>query len=334
MAGRKKAVWIIVASVAATVALIFGIRHWRPRWSVVQGAVFRKDQDSRKEMPIAGTWVTASYGDERISSQSDAAGYFRIVFPGPVLPGQVVNLSFRHPDYQPLDLQFPIRFRSSLRQLVIAPLVPNVTHADTDTSAGPTSAVSNIRVRYTVNTQTDENVGSAVKTFQVVNSGDVPCHHRSPCSPDGLWKATTGTVTLDAGVGNEFRDARASCIAGPCPFTKIDPAALANGGRTLTVSATTWSDTATFLVEAEVFHTALDSNVRESYPVEFGGALNFTLPSSAEGVSLEAELDGTEMVFPLGPDLYLSWADCAARPGADQAQSTVYQCQLKPGYRF
>jgi len=85
---------------------------------------------------------------------------------------------------------------------------------------------------------------------------------------------------------NEFLNVRASCIAGPCPFTRIDSSGYANGGRNITVSALDWSDTATFLVEAEVFHTAISSNLRESYPVIFGRALNFTVPPTQEGVSI------------------------------------------------
>ena len=51
------------------------------------------------------------------------------------------------------------------------------------------------------------------------------------------------------------------------------------------VSARDWSDTTTFLLEAEVFHPMVSQVVHESYPVIFGDGLNFTLPSSAEGVS-------------------------------------------------
>jgi len=189
-------------------------------------------------------------------------------------------------------------------------------------------------VRYTVNSQNDQNIGSDAKTFQVVNLGNIPCHHENPCSPDGYWKAAKGSIELDAGADNEFRDARASCIAGPCPFTQIDASGFANGGRKIVASALDWSDTTTFLLEAEVFHTAVVSNVRESYPVVFGRSLSFTLPGSAEGVSLEAEIDGAEMVFPLGPDLYLSWANCAFRTGPNRGKSAVYQCELKPNYRF
>ena len=82
---------------------------------------------------------------------------------------------------------------------------------------------------------------------------------------------------MDAGPGNEFRDARASCIAGPCPFTQIDASGFVTAAARSTVSALDWSDTATFLLEAEVFHTAVVSNVRKSYPVVFGRSLSFTL---------------------------------------------------------
>jgi hypothetical protein len=72
--------------------------------------------------------------------------------------------------------------------------------------------------------------------------------------------------------------------------------------------------------------------VRQSYPVIFGQTLNFTLPAAAEGVSIEAEINGAPIVFPLGPDLYLSWADCNARVNSDQTK--VYRCELKPKYGF
>src|SRR5260370_42386723 len=72
--------------------------------------------------------------------------------------------------------------------------------------------------------------------------------------------------------------------------------------------------------------------VRNSYPVIFGDALNFTLPPAAEGVSIQAELNGETIVFPLGPALILSWADCNAR--INPAQTRAYRCELKPGYRW
>lgn len=332
---RKKAVvWTIVAiAAAAAVTVALRMHRWNPRSITIQGAVIRRDEDSRKELPIAGATVTASDGVSSANTESDASGYFKITLPGIGWPSRTVKLSFRHAEYEPLDLAVQPGLHLAVRKIYIAAMNPE--DAQIGAIPGETlSVVSNIRIRYTVNSQTNVNIGSEVKPFQVVNKGNVPCDGRPPCSPDGVWKAAAVSVTLDAGPENEFRNVRASCIAGPCPFTRIDSSRLLNGERTITASAIDWSDTATFLVEAEVFHAAISSSVRESYPVVFGRALNFTLPPTQEGVSIEAEVDGVPMVFPLGPELYLSWANCTARNTSDPEKTTVYRCELKPGYRF
>ena len=318
---------------AAAIVLIVRIHRWRAGVARIKGAVILRDDDTRKELPIADVTVTVSDGATTATTQSNDSGYFNLPFQTGVWPGQTVTLSFRHPDYEPLDITVPSGFRRSVKQLFIARMVPK--HEQTATAPGkPAIAVSNIRVRYTVNTPTEVNVGSAVKTFQVVNQGDVPCDHSPLCSPDGNWKASEGSASLDAGAGNEFRNARASCIAGPCPFTRIDSSGLIAGGRNISVSVLNWSDTTTFLLEAEVFRAQNSSSVRESYPVVFGRALNFTLPANEEGVSLEAELGGANMVFPLGPSLYLSWANCTARTDNKDERTIAYRCELKPGFRF
>jgi hypothetical protein len=336
VSGKERAVWIGIAAGAA-IALItwLSIRHWRPRWSIIQGAVIRQDTDTRKQLPLDNVVITAAHGTESLTTESGVNGSFRIAFPGTVLPGQTVNLTFQRHDYKTLEMSVPIRFRSSLRRLVIASMEP-VPMSESNTAERPTTVVTNVKVRYTVNTHSDENIGSMVRPFEVVNVGNIPCHHHSPCSPDGYWKASTNSVTLDAGAGNEFRDARASCIAGPCPFTHINSSGFVNGGRTISASATDWSDTATFLLQAEVFRTEIVSEVRESYPVIFGRTLNFTVPPTAEGVSLTAELNGVPIVFPLGlgVNLYVTWATCTKRNGSEVEESAVYQCELKPGFRF
>ena len=181
-------------------------------------------------------------------------------------------------------------------------------------------------------TTSELDVGSAVRTFQVTNTGNKPCEGRIPCSPDGKWKAAISATSLDASEGNQFRNARVSCIAGPCPFTRIEDEGLTDGGRVMHAVARDWSDTATFLVEAEVVHPMVSDLVRESYPVIFGQTMSFSLPALAEGPSIEAEVNGEAIVFPFGPDLYLSWAQCSL--GTSKDQSKVYHCQLKPGCGF
>jgi hypothetical protein len=336
MKRKKLVVWVIAVIVAAAAAttLVLWRHHWKPGSMTIRGAVIRSDSDTRKQLPISDAQVTASDDATSATTESDASGYFKLTLPGVVWPGRIVNLRFQHVGYEPLDLKLHAGLGLAGKELYIAAMTPIPRESDT-TPGSQQSVISNIRIRYTVNFPRDENIGSAVRTFQVVNKGNMVCKGQQPCSPDGSWKASAGSLSLDAGPGNEFRNVRASCIAGPCPFTQIDPGGFANGGRNLTVSALDWSDTATFLVEAEVFHTAISSNVRESYPAIFGQALNFTLPPTQEGVSIEAEVDGAPMVFPLGPELYLSWATCAARTNTAEGQTTtVYRCELKPGYRF
>ena len=335
MKAKKIIVWTVsvVVVVAAVVALSLSLNRWFPRSMRIQGAVIRKDDDARKELPIPDALVSVSDGETTASTQSDGRGYFRLTFPRRVWKGQTLQLSFRHSDYKPLDLHLQTSLRRSTKELYIAAMVP-IPQKIAELPDHRLSVVSNLRARYTTNSQGQINIGSAVKTFQVVNKANVPCGGNPLCSPDEEWKAATGAESLDAGPGNEFANVRASCIAGPCPFTRIDFSGFMHGGRTINVTALNWSDTATFLLEAEVFHTSITSNVRESYPVVFGRTLTFTLPPTHEGASLEAEIDGAPMVFPLGPDLYLSWATCTGRTGQEAEKNTVYRCELKPGYRF
>jgi hypothetical protein len=333
----KKVIWAIVAVVAAVVIgvllRVHRLRSISVRQSIsVEGVVIQRDVDAKKQLPIGDVVITASDGVKTTTTRSEASGYFKFVVQRGMLSSQPVSVSFRHPAYEPLDLNVQTRKLEPQNELYVAAMVPIAKNPDR--SARPQAVVSNIRVRYTINSRTETNVGSAVKTFQVVNQGNVPCNHQTPCSPDGRWKAASASASLDAGADNVFDNIRASCIAGPCPFTQIDSSGFAHGGRNIRVSALNWSDTATFLMEAEVFHTAISSNVRKLYPVIFGRTLNFTLPPTEEGVSLEAEIDGSPMVFPLGPDPYLSWATCTVRTGTEKEKTAVYRCELKPGYRF
>jgi hypothetical protein len=334
---KKQIVWAVVA-VAAAAILGFLLRAHRlrsvsVRQSVpIEGAVIMNDPDPKKQLPIADVAITASDGAVTATTRSQTSGYFKLVLQKQVFSSKPVVVSFRHPNYEPLDLTVETGRLNAPEKIYVAAMVPIPQK-----SAGPThpqAVVSNVRVRYTLNSRTEANIGSAVKTFEVVNQGNVPCNDHSPCSPDGKWKASSGSASLDAGADNIFENVRASCIAGPCPFTKLDSSELTQASRNISVAALDWSDTATFLVEAEVIHQAISSNVRELYPVIFGRTLNFTLPPTQEGVSFEAEIDGVPIVFPLGPGLDLSWATCTVRTDSEKAKTAVYLCELKPGYRF
>jgi hypothetical protein len=313
------------------VAIALAIRARRPvkpgvQVVVVEGAVVRQDSDPRKQAPLEGALVSVNGGNSTGRTRSDASGHFKMELKPGVEAGERVSIRISHEDYDPFEIT-----RQSNNELLIARLEP-VLGRPSETPSHTEVTIKDVRVRYTVKVQNTVNVGSTARTFIVQNLGDVACDGQPPCSPDGKWKATTTSLSLDAGDGNEFSNARVSCIAGPCPFTRVGPVELSQMSRYLKVSSTAWSDTVTFLVEAEVTHEQNADMVRYSYPVIFGPAMNFTLPVAAEGPSIEAALNGTDIVFPLGPALILSWGDCSMEVSPDGTR--LYRCELKPGYTF
>ena len=344
---RRSKIGVVVGILLVAGAVIgvwfSGVLKTKPL--VLKGAVVTSDADPRRQLPVAGARVSirlsSSVPPSDISrlfniesagpaplaeATSDNSGYFTLTLPRDIRRGRSISFEVSHASYQELrvndyvgDQLYVLRMEALRRGSI--PQAP-----------GPETTIGNVIVRYSVKNITPANVGSAARTFEVVNKGNVPCNGHGPCSPDGKWKAATGSISLDAGPGNEFHNARASCIAGPCPFTHIDDRQLSAGGPTISVSARDWSDTAVFLVEAEVVHPMISDTVRESHPFVLGRALNFTVPATAEGITLQAELNGATIVFPLGPALILDWADCTAQ--MDPQKNKAYRCELKPGYRF
>jgi hypothetical protein len=301
---KKVALWAVAGAiaVAAGVVLLVHLEHWRPRVIIMRGAVIRSSADTRKELPIAGAEITVSDNVARVTTISGQTGYFKVKFRERVWPEETLNLNFQHPGYKPLDIKVKIGLHLPVdpHKLFIAKMKPVATPRTR--VARHAVKVSDVRIRYTVNYRTEQNIGSMVKVFQIANKGGVPCNGKELCSPDRRWRASKKSVTLDAGSGNIFRNVRASCIAGPCPFTQIDSRGFEHGGQTIVASAIDWSDSATFLVEAEVFHEAIASKVRKL------------------------------MVFPYDTDLYMNWAVCGSRKGPNH--DTIYQCELKPEYKF
>jgi len=307
-------------------AAISGYVYLHRRPVTLRGAVLRQDRDPNRQVPLANVQIAAINNLGTSSATSDSSGYFTLTLPKGLRRRQPLKLQFRRKDYQPLDMS---DFVSD--KIYLAHMVPVAQEPQIETSH-PAVGVSNARVRYSVSATTEADIGSAVKAFQVKNVVNLPCNKKPPCSPDNKWKAAIDSMFLDAGEGNQFTNPRVSCIAGPCPFSKIEREELSQDRRRFTVTVRNWSDTTTFLLEAEVVHPMVSNLVRESYPVIFGRTLNFSLPPAAEGPSIQAEIDGEAIVFPLGPSLFLRWADCHAATERDL--SKTYRCELKPGYQF
>jgi hypothetical protein len=292
----------------------------------ITGAVLRQDSDLGKQLPIANAQISLVGDLADGVATSDSSGKFQLRLRQGIRAGQMARLRISHPGYRPMD--FP---EYLLDRLYIIRMVPNDQTANGASLAAPI-ILSDIRVRSATRSEISVDAGSALKTFEVVNTGDVPCDRHGPCSPDGKWKAAIGGASLDAGENNSFHDVRVSCIAGPCPFTKIEQDSFSTGGRHIGVTIRNWSDTTTFLLEAEVTHITSGDAILQSFPAIFDRTLSFTLPASAQGPSIEAAVDGKEIVFPLSPALDLSWAACTVKASGDGTR--LYRCVLKSGYRF
>jgi hypothetical protein len=324
MQRRDKIVLAIAIAVALT-ATIYGLNRMRSIRSL-SGAVLRDDHSPRNEFPIPNAQVTVGNDPAEGSARSNSTGYFQVKLRRGIRRGETLTLHLRHPDYRPLDMTAIAADRLYVIRLTPAYSVP--------APEGTPIAVSDIRLRYAMKSRTTENVGSVVKVFEVPNTGDIPCdpHGSGPCSPDGKWKAAIAGASLDAGEDNEFRDARVSCIAGPCPFTRIEKDSFSRGGQQIGVSVRNWSDTVSFVLEAEVMHTMSSDAILHSYPVIFNRTASFTLPPKAQGPSIEATVDRQEIVYPLGPKAMLSWANFEVQTEKDLTK--LYRCVLKSGYQF
>jgi hypothetical protein len=323
------------AAVTGSALLVFGLlgfavfaalRQQPSQDTSLLGVVLVNDTDPRKQQPVSNVLITGFSSGTAGQTRSDVNGFFRLTLHPGAKRGNPIQLSFVHRDFDPVEMSV-----KSPDNIQVARL-KSVTPEQPKKTSAPEMTLGDVRIRYTTKMSSTVDQKTIVNTFMADNKGNVPCNNSSPCSPDGLWKAGVGSLQLEAPVGGQFREVRVSCIAGPCPFTKVDSDRRTDGNRKIEVSAMSWSDTATFLVEADVVHTMVSDLVRRSYPVIFGRVMSFALPSTAAGPSIEAEVNGANIVFPLGPELELSWANCSETTNADR--SRLYSCELKPGYRF
>jgi hypothetical protein len=319
----------IILRLLLAAALGFGAAalfvHFRRHALTITGAVVIQSDDVRKELPISNVDISVADGLAVAPAKTNLSGFFALHLLKHVRHGAVITLRFRHQGYEPLDLREIVSDDLYIVHMQPIELKPRAE------SGKPLVKIGSIVVRYSFKTLRSVDIGGAVKTFEVANTANVPCNRDPVCSPDKKWKATLGTFELSAGPDNEFHNARLSCIAGPCPFTRVVSDNFSKGGAALTAKVLNWGDTTTFLVEAEVNHFLVAQTEHQSYPVIFGRSLDFTLPADAEGLTLQADMAGQNIIFPLGPDLLLSWATCN---GEVQEQSKLYRCEAKPGYQL
>jgi hypothetical protein len=299
---------------------------------ILTGAVLRQDDDPRNQTPLANVEVTGEDGPVTAYGKSDSSGLFTLTIHQRLGTRRRISLKFDCPNYRPVEMTVP---RSPDRLWIVrmpALSQKSVKKANSETTFAKIVRIKDVRIRYLSKDQTVVSVGALAKQFEVPNIGNVPCDKREPCSPDGKWKAAMNLMPLDAQAGNEFQNVRVSCIAGPCPFTKVESDDLSRPVRKLGIKILNWSDTTDFLVEADISRTELTNKIHHSYPFIVRQTMNFALPGGSEGLSIEANVDGQEIVFPVGPESILTWATCGVQAPPDG--NRLYRCQLKPGYSF
>ncbi len=296
------------------------------------GAVLRQDDDPRNQTPLANVQITAVDGSFTVRGKSDSAGFFDLSIRQGVPIRRRITLKFEYAGYKPVELAVS-RTTNRLYIVRMQPLARSTKGKTSfEKAIGKITRIKDVRIRYLSKDQSTESAGSLAKQFEIQNIGNIPCDKRQPCSPDGKWKAAANLLSLDAPQGNEFQNVSVSCVAGPCPFTKVESNNLSPRSGQIRIKVLNWSDTADFLVEADISRNVPTDKIHHSYPFMVGQTMNFALPQGSEGLSIEANLDGQEIVFPVGPDLILTWATCGVETPA--AGNRLYRCQLKPGYAF
>ena len=320
---RSKLLVLVIALTVAVATTIAVLRVRRASLTLT-GVVLRQDTDPQRQIPIHNVKITATDGERTIEGTSESSGLFHLKLVNNRWRERPLTMTFQHPDYRPITTTVLLK-----KDLYVVRMVPTSALVQPTT---PATTIKHVRIRYAEKALEAVDIGSTVKTFVVPNTGNVPCRSTPPCSPDGAWKASLGGITIDAGDGQQYTHVRVSCIAGPCSFSRVESGTTPDSARVIKVTVRNWSDTVTFLVEAEVTRNAPTDVERVAYPAIYGRTMSFTLPGTGEGPSIEAEVGGTDIVFPLGPELLLSWQNCTMQVSPDRTK--LYRCELKPGYEF
>src|SRR4051794_18584892 len=337
MSPRRLKIVLIVTVLVVAAAVVIAVRVGRkgvPRLNPaisLEGSVLKQDADPSQRTPIPGVTVTAARGETEIVKETDPTGYFHVSLSQAIDSGADLTLTFVKTGYKTIQMT-PSNPGDQLYVVQMEPVAaPAVARTPREQAPAKITAIKDVRVRYSFKDESTMSVGTIAKEFMAPNKGNIPCRGLRPCSPDGKWKATLTILPIHTDPGNEFRNVRVSCIAGPCHFVRVDPP-LIEHSTTLKISVLNWSDTSAFLVEGDVIRTMVTNIVRQSYPFILGNTMNFALPPTSEAVSIQANVDGKFIVFPLGPTPNLSWADCNV--DTSKGGDKTYRCQLKSGYQF
>ena len=153
--------WLVIGAgilaVLGTSAWV-AIRQYR-KPIVIKGAVVQFSDDTLRQSPITDVEVSVGNDLAPAGSKSDFLGFFSVTLHPGVKRGEPITLSFRHPDYLPLDLTGTVG-----DELFVAHMKP--AHPAAETPANhPEVVVGNVVVRYSTEITDSVNIGSGVKIF-------------------------------------------------------------------------------------------------------------------------------------------------------------------------
>ena len=152
--GRTIAIWVSVSlGIILMIVLILNRLHRHAGIPLtVVGSVIKQNADTRKESPIADVEISTPPGLGVSNARSDFSGYFKIVLPVGIDPGESITLRFRHPDYQPVDLNAIVS-----DQLYVVPMIPIHGEVESELSEDET-VLANVLVRYTTEITITEKI--------------------------------------------------------------------------------------------------------------------------------------------------------------------------------
>src|SRR4051812_5710021 len=128
------------------------------REKALDGAVLVANVDPRKQLPVPNVEITAEAGGRAARAKSDSTGFFRLMLPSLVRPGEKVTLRFRHAEYQPLEITQPLGDQLYIARMTPSNSAPLTPVQDVESHRAEIS-VADIRVRYSVKATTTINIG-------------------------------------------------------------------------------------------------------------------------------------------------------------------------------
>ena len=175
---------------------------------------------------------------------------------------------------------------------------------------------------------------TGVKTFQIQIMGNIPCNG-STLFPGRQMEGGNQFRVPGCGRGKRFPKCQGFLYCGPLPFhAELIMTAFPREGATSRSPCAIGRIRPHSCFRRRCSDPQISDLVRMTYPIILGTSLNFTLPPTAEGPSVEAELNGENIIFPLGPDPCFELGRLQCQRAKGNNGQKFYRCELNAGYQF